>query len=609
MKFWGQQALKYLYWHKPWKKIQTGDFHHLPIEWFVDGQTNASFNCIDRHLDERANKAALIWQGNAPEDAQEISYQKLYDNTCQMANLLKHFGIQKGDVVCIYLPMVPEAIYAMLACSRIGAIHNVIFGGFSAQALQNRIHDSQAKLLITSNYAARGSKIIPYKEVVDEALQNCPSIKNTLVIKHLSKDTTMQKPRDHWYHEYIDSMSKNCSIEWVNSQEPLFILYTSGSTGKPKGIVHSTGGYLTYVAYTYHQLFQHKKDKIHWCTADIGWITGHSYLVYGPLINGSTTVMYEGIPNYPDFSRYWQIIEKHQIQNFYTAPTVLRALRQEGDQWINPSSLQSLEILGSVGESINPDVWQWYFDTIGQKKCPIINTWWQTETGGILMSAEPLLEITTPGSVGKPIHGIKPHIDENGMLFIQSPWPGMMKTIFNDSKRFLEQYFPHPEKGYMTGDGAYLLDNGEYVVNGRLDDVIKVSGHRLGSEELESATVSCAEVNEAAVIGITHSIKGEGIIIFAVAYPDIRIKNELDQKLIQHIRNQIGPIATPEKIFWVPDLPKTRSGKIMRRILRQLVLGNFKDLGDTSTLANPEIIDVIIQKIQEKNEALMHNKL
>jgi acetyl-CoA synthetase len=599
LNFWGKTALKYLHWQKKWLLTQSGDFQNLPIEWFVDGQTNASYNCIDKHLPQHANKTAIIWEGNEPSQSQYISYQELHDKTCQMANLLKSFGIKKGDVVCIYLPMIPEAIYAMLACARIGAIHNVIFGGFSSQALENRINDSNTKLIITANHCPRGGKVIAFKENVDAALKNCPSIQNAIVIKHLDHDTQMQAKRDHWYHELINQFPNTCEVEWVNAQDPLFILYTSGSTGKPKGIVHATGGYLTYVALSYDHLFQHQPHKIHWCTADIGWITGHSYMLYGPLINAATTVMYEGVPNYPDFSRYWQIIDKHQIHNFYTAPTVLRSLRHEGEHWIKPQQLKSLELLGSVGEPINPDVWQWYFDKIGQKRCPIINTWWQTETGGVLLSAEAILHSTTPGSVGKPFQGIETHIDEEGMLYIRKPWPGMMKTIFNDDKRFQEQYFSTPEKGYLTGDSAYQLENEEFVVNGRLDDVIKVSGHRLGSEEIESAAVSHPLVNEAAAIGIPHDIKGEGIVVYVVCFPDTIIDNHFNQKLTMHLREQMGPIATAEAIVCVPDLPKTRSGKIMRRILKKIAMGDYENLGDISTLANPEIIETIINKVKK----------
>lgn len=598
LEFWADIAHKHLYWQTPWTHILQGNFHTPPLHWFVDGQTNACYNCIDRHLEKHAQKTAVIWEGNEIHQSQNISYQMLYENTCQMANLLKYFGVEKGDVVCIYMPMIPEAIYALLACSRIGAIHNVIFGGFSADALENRIADSKAKLIITCNAAPRGDKIIPFKSQVDLALKNCPSVKKVLVIQHLNEDSPMLSNRDYFYHDYIFQMSKNCEVTWMKSQDPLFILYTSGSTGKPKGIVHQTGGYLTYVAYTYAILFAQDANALHWCTADIGWITGHSYLVYGPLLNAATTLIYEGVPNYPNYSRYWQIIDKYQVQNFYTAPTLLRSLRQEGPDWITPYRLDSLKLLGSVGEPINPDVWQWYFDVIGKKRCPLINTWWQTETGGVLMSASPLENETLPGSVGKPLEGIEPYIDADGMLYIQHPWPGMMSTIFNDNERFKKQYLSQAHLGYLTGDSAYQLEQGEYVINGRLDDVIKVSGHRLGSEELESSAVSHPAVNESAVIGVPHPIKGESIIIFAVAYPHTKIDTSLSESLKQHMRQKMGPVATPEKIFWVSDLPKTRSGKIMRRILRKMILGEHDNLGDLSTLANPEIIDSTIRELK-----------
>lgn len=598
LEYWAQAAQQYLYWHTPWKAVLQGDFHSPPLQWFVDGLTNASYNCIDRHLAKYAHKTAILWVGNENYQSKEITYQMLYENTCQMANLLKYFGIQKGDVVCIYMPMIPEAIYALLACSRIGAIHNVIFGGFSADALENRIRDSKAKLIMTSNAARRGSKIIPFKEQVDLALQNCPSVEKVLVIDHVEEPCPMQENRDYFYHEHIHLMAKDCPITWMKSQEPLFILYTSGSTGKPKGIVHATGGYLTYVASTYATLFGQDPNAIHWCTADIGWITGHSYLVYGPLLNAATTLIYEGVPNYPDYSRYWQIIDQYQVQNFYTAPTLLRSLRHEGAEWITPYKLDSLKLLGSVGEPINPDVWQWYFEVIGKQKCPIINTWWQTETGGVLMSASPLQKKTIPGSVGIPLAGIEPYIDAEGMLYIQHPWPGMMSTIFNDFERFKTQYLGQAHLGYLTGDSAYRHELGEYIINGRLDDVIKVSGHRLGSEELESTAVSHPDVNESAVIGVPHPIKGESIIIFAVAYPQIQVNEQLSESVKQHMRQKMGPVATPEQIFWVSDLPKTRSGKVMRRILRKMVLAEDENLGDLSTLANPEVVESIKHELQ-----------
>jgi acetyl-CoA synthetase len=527
--FWGLIGKKYLSWLSPWEILQKGDFENLPVQWFVGGKLNACFNCIDRHLPKHAKKIALIWEGNEPHENLQINYQTLYNKTCQMANLLKAFGVQKSDVVCIYLPMIPEAIYAILACSRIGAIHNVVFGGFSADALANRIHDSQAKLVITSNLSPRGDKKIAFKKNVDLALLTCPSVKNVLVIEHLKASTPMQASRDFWYHEEIQNMSDDCPIEWVDATDPLFILYTSGSTGKPKGIVHATGGYLSYVAYTYDVIFQNQNlNKIHWCTADIGWITGHSYLVYGPLLNAATTVMYEGIPSYPDFSRYWQIIDHYQISNFYTAPTVLRSLRHEGDHWIAPYSLQSLELIGSVGEPINPDIWIWFFDRIGKKRCPIVNTWWQTETGGVLISSSSQNLNSSPGAAGFTMRGIEVYIDSDQMLYIKKPWPGMMQTVFNDFQRFQSQYFSNPLLGYLSGDSAFLNNNQEYIIKGRVDDVIKVSGHRLGSEELESATITHPQVSESAAIGIPHEIKGESILIFAVAFPGTIVNQDLN---------------------------------------------------------------------------------
>lgn len=587
---WEKDAKRLIYWQTPWHTLMQGDFNDLPIHWFSGARTNACFNCIDRHLPNHANKTALIWQGNETKDVKLFSYQMLYESIGQMANVLKKLGVQKKDIVCIYLPMIPEAIIAMLACARIGAIHNVIFGGFAADALKNRINDSKAKWVITVNFSHRGNKITPFKEIIDNALEDCPSIEKVLVIKQSQMETPWNPQKDIWLHDIATQVNNICEIEWMDANDPLFILYTSGSTGKPKGIVHATGGYLVYVASTYQRVFLPKEHSIHWCTADLGWITGHSYLLYGPLLNGGTTLIYEGVPNYPDYSRFWQIIEKFKVSQFYTSPTALRSLRLQGDTWITPYNLNSLEVLGSVGEPINPAVWEWYYSTIGQRKCPIVNTWWQTETGGMMLSATAKDTKFEPGSVGKPLPGIEVLLDEESMLFIKKPWPGMMLGIYQDEDRFKKQYFDNPEKGYLTGDSCYQDSHGEYHVTGRLDDVIKVSGHRLGTEELESAFVAHHGICEAAVVGIPHDIKGECIVAFLIAFEDIIPNQSFEEEIILHLRQQIGPIATPQKVIWVRELPKTRSGKIMRRILKKIATAQYDDLGDTSTLTDPNVI-------------------
>jgi acetyl-CoA synthetase len=466
--FFANQAKHFLEWFEPWEHIVNGRFQEPPIHWFLNGRMNMSYNCIDRHLPEHAHKKAIIWEGNSPNEHKIYTYQQLHDEVCRIANILKSYNIQKGDVVCIYMPMIPEAIFAMLACSRVGAIHNVIFGGFSSQSLANRIQDSNAKFLFTANAAYRGQKLIPFKDIVDDALKDCPSIKNVLVVQRLDMATKLKANRDFWYHEALKNVDNHCPAEPMRSQDPLFILYTSGSTGKPKGIVHGTGGYALHVAMSYYYLFNHQPHTKHWCTADIGWITGHSYTVYGPLLNASTTVIYESVPNYPNFSRYPEIIERYQVTNFYTAPTALRSLRHEGNANIQSFNLTSLELLGSVGEPINPEVWLWYFETFGQKCCPIVNTWWQTESGGILLSPLPSDPYFIPGAVGKPFFGISPKITNNNMLYIKQPWPGLLQTIFNDQKRLIDTYLPEPELGYLTGDGATLIDE-QFHIQGRLD--------------------------------------------------------------------------------------------------------------------------------------------
>jgi acetyl-CoA synthetase len=597
--FFANQAKLFLDWFQSWDHIISGRFQAPPVYWFMNGQLNMSYNCIDRHLPQYADKTAIIWEGNSSAEQKTYTYQQLHDEVCRIANILKSNNIQKGDVVCIYMPMIPEAIFAMLACCRIGAIHNVIFGGFSSQSLANRIQDSKAKFLFTANAAYRGKKLIPFKDIVDDALKDCPSIKHVLVVQRTDYPTKLHSNRDLWYQDALKNVDKHCPAEPMLSQDPLFILYTSGSTGKPKGIVHGTGGYALHVAMSYYYLFNQQAHTKHWCTADIGWITGHSYTVYGPLLNASTTVIYESVPNYPNFSRYPEIIERYQVTNFYTAPTALRSLRHEGNAIIESFNLSSLELLGSVGEPINPEVWLWYFETFGQKRCPIINTWWQTESGGILLSPLPSDPYFIPGAAGKPFFGISPQINKKNILYIQHPWPGLLQTIFNDKQRLIDSYLPEPELGYLTGDGATHIDE-QIHIQGRLDDVIKVSGHRLGTEELESAFVEHIAVSESAVIGTPHPIKGEAIIAFIVPQKHIQCDNKLTQLLKTHIRQSLGPIAQPEHIIWVNNLPKTRSGKIMRRILKKISSHDLENFGDTSSLAEPHVIKEIIHAFEKQ---------
>ena len=604
-KFWGEQAHKFISWSKPWEAVTKGDFNSLDVNWFINGKLNACYNCVDRHLAKNKDKVAIIWEGNDPKNSKKITYNELYKQVCKFANVLKKLNIKKGDRVCIYLPMIPEAIIAILSCARIGAIHNVVFGGFSAEALKTRILDSDCRLLITADQGVRGEKTIPLKANCDLALETCPDVTHSIIIKHTGSKINWDKDRDRWYHEEMDSVNDICPIEEMDANDPLFILYTSGSTGKPKGILHSTGGYLLYVAMTHHYIFDYHQNDIFWCSADLGWITGHSYLVYGPLANGATTLLFEGVPNYPSFSRYWEIIDKHRVNIFYTSPTAIRALRREGDEWVTKTNRSSLKLLGTVGEPINPDAWEWYFNIVGEKRCPIVNTWWQTETGGILLSEFPGATPLMPGSVGWPFFGIAPEIvdtqgntvkdNEQGRLIIKKPWPGCMQTIYGNHDRFINAYFRDVPGNYLTGDVAYVTQEKNYWIIGRSDDVIKVSGHRISTEEIESALVSHPGISEAAVIGIPHEIKGESIYAFVTPMININTNDSLKAELIQHVRTKIGPLATPDHIQWAPALPKTRSGKIMRRILRKIASNDLDDLGDTSTLADPNIIDQLIK--------------
>lgn len=602
--FWALQAKK-LTWTKPWTKVVQGSFKTLDVQWFVNGKLNACYNCIDRHLNTKAQQVALIWEGNSPDESRSLTYAELHDYVCRFANVLKGLGVKKGDRVCIYLPMIPELIVAILACARIGAIHSIVFAGFSPAALKSRILDANCEVVITADEGLRGDKVVPLKKNCDDALRDCPDVKHVLVIERTGNRVLWHEGRDRRYHDEMSKADSICPVEEMDASDPLFILYTSGSTGKPKGIVHATGGYLVYVAITHQYVFDYHPGDIYWCTADIGWITGHSYGVYGPLLNGATSILFEGIPSYPTYSRYWEIIDKHQVNILYTAPTAIRALRKEGDHWLTKSSRKSLKLLGTVGEPINPEVWEWYFNIVGQGQCPIVDTWWQTETGGILISPLPGATSLIPGSATRPFFGIQPEIvDErgasievgaSGRLVIKQPWPGLMQTIYGDHQRFYETYFKDVPGSYLTGDGAYQDEFGNFTITGRLDDVIKVSGHRIGTEEIESALISHAAVAEAAVVGIPDELTGESIFAFVTTQADITPTEDLKTQLIQHVRNVIGPIAKIAQIQWAESLPKTRSGKIMRRILRKIANHDIENLGDISTLADPSVIEQLIQ--------------
>ncbi|MCH9689473.1 MAG: acetate--CoA ligase [Gammaproteobacteria bacterium] len=594
--FWDEQAKAYISWETPWHTTRTGDFSTYDISWFVGGKLNACYNCVDRHLETRGHQTALIWEGNHPDEQQYLTYFELHEQVCRLANVLKALGVEAGDRVGIYLPMVPEALIAMLATARIGAVHSVVFGGFSAEALANRLNDAACKLLITADGSYRGDKQIAFKATVDEALLLSPTVQQVLVVKRTGADIAWNTSRDIWYHEALDAVSSHCEPVWMDSDAPLFILYTSGSTGKPKGILHSTGGYLVYAAMTYALVFDSQEDDIYWCTADVGWITGHSYGVYGPLANGTSVLLYEGLPNYPTPARCWEMIDRHQVTVFYTAPTALRSLRCEGDKFLDTSQRTSLRLLGSVGEPINPDVWVWYHTVVGKGRCPIVNTWWQTETGGILITPLPGAMTLEAASAGKPFFGIVPDIVA-GKLVIKTPWPGMMKTVYGDKSRFITTYLSEVPGAYLTGDLARINTSGHYFIKGRSDDVIQVSGHRLGTEELESALVSSPEVSEAAVVGVPDVIKGESIYAFVTLKAGAVATDELKKALIAHVRVVIGPIATLDTIQWSDRLPKTRSGKIMRRLLRQIASGQTSDFGDVSTLAEPAVIQQLLEAL------------
>ena len=609
--FWEKEG-KRINWINPYTKIKdvTWSNKDVNIKWFYDGTLNASYNCIDRHLLDKSDQIAIIWEGDDPNESKKITYKELHQKVSKFANMMKHFGVQKGDRVTIYMPMIPEAAYAMLACSRIGAIHSVVFGGFSPDALAGRILDCDSKFLITADEGIRGGKIVPLKINSDKALEQCPDVKNVFVVKRTGGDIEMKEDRDVWYHEAVELVGDECPPEEMNAEDPLFILYTSGSTGKPKGVLHTTGGYIVYASYTHEIIFDYHDKDIYWCTADVGWVTGHSYIVYGPLANGATTLMFEGVPNYPSNSRFWEICDKHSVNIFYTAPTAIRALMKEGDAPVKSTSRKSIRLLGTVGEPINPEAWMWYFNIVGEKKCPIVDTWWQTETGATLISPLPGATDLKPGSASKPLPGVRPALldsegnilegENEGNLCIADSWPGQMRTVYGDHKRFIETYFSQYDGYYFTGDGCKRDKEGYYWITGRVDDVINVSGHRMGTAEVESALVSHGKVSEAAVVGFPHEIKGQGIYAYVTLNAGENGNEEIRKELINWVRKEIGPIASPDLIQFAPNLPKTRSGKIMRRILRKIAENDYSELGDTSTLAEPMVVDELIENRQNK---------
>ena len=605
--FWGEQG-KRIHWIEPYTRVKDVSYGpgDVNIRWFYDGTLNASANCLDRHLSARGGQTAIIWEGDDPANSKRITYNELHREVCKFANVLKAEGAKKGDRVTIYLPMIPEIAVAVLACARIGAVHSVIFGGFSPDSIAGRIQDCDSNVVVTADEGVRGGRLIPLKGNVDKALESCPSIEKCIVVRHTGGEVGWEDGRDVWYHEAMEGASEDCPAEAMSAEDPLFILYTSGSTGKPKGVLHTTGGYMVYASMTHEYVFDYRDGDIYWCTADVGWITGHSYIIYGPLANGATTLMFEGLPNYPDASRFWQVCDKHEVNIFYTAPTAIRALMREGDGPVEATDRSSLRLLGSVGEPINPEAWLWYHNVVGGGRCPIVDTWWQTETGGILITPLPGATPLKPGSATRPFFGVRPEVvdaDGNtldgacaGNLCIADSWPGQMRTVFRDHKRFVETYFSTFSGRYFTGDGCRRDEDGYYWITGRVDDVLNVSGHRLGTAEIESALVAHARVAEAAVVGYPHDIKGQGIYAYVTLVLGEDPTDELRRELVQWVRKEIGPIATPDLIQWAPGLPKTRSGKIMRRILRKIAANEQDQLGDTTTLADPAVVDDLVEQ-------------
>ena len=610
--FWGDMAKEFLSFDKEWDKVSNWHFgaDDVSIKWFEGAKLNVTYNCIDRHLPERAEQTAIIWESDDPDKSEHISYQQLSNNVNRFANVLKARGVKKGDRVCIYMPMIPEAAYAMLACARIGAIHSVVFGGFSPEALKDRILDSDCQIVITADEGVRGGKHVPLKCNADKAVAHCPNVHTVLVIQHTKGSIDWNDRHDVWYHEIAETVSTDCAPEVMDAEDPLFILYTSGSTGKPKGVQHTTAGYLLYTAVTHKYTFDYKEGDIYWCTADVGWITGHSYILYGPLANGATTLMFEGIPSYPDASRFWQVVDKHQVNIFYTAPTAIRALMSEGDEPVKKTSRASLRLLGSVGEPINPEAWEWYYNVVGDARCPIVDTWWQTETGGFMITPLPGATALKPGSASRPFFGVKPNLmdpegnimegEASGALVISASWPAQMRTIYGDHERFIDTYFKTYPGHYFTSDGCRRDADGYYWITGRVDDVLNVSGHRLGTAEIESALVLHQAVAEAAVVGFPHDIKGQGIYAYVTLVKGVEATDELKTELVKQVRKEIGPIATLDFIQWAPGLPKTRSGKIMRRILRKIASNELDNMGDTSTLADPSVVEELIENRENK---------
>jgi acetyl-CoA synthetase len=608
--FWAEQSDQFLTWQHPWEKLNSTNFAKAEASWFVGGKLNVTVNCIDRHLEDHSDQTAIIWEADDPSEHSEITYAELHKQVSKFGNLLRELGVKKGDPVCIYMPMIPEAAYAMLACARIGAIHSVVFGGFSPEALKDRILDCDCRVVITADEGIRGGKKIPLKQNADKAINNCPDVRHCIVVKRTGGSIDWSETRDIDYNQAIKDISADCDPEWMNSEDPLFVLYTSGSTGKPKGVVHTTAGYLLMTAMTHKYTFDYKPGDVYWCTADVGWITGHSYILYGPLCNAGTTLMFEGVPTYPDASRFWQVVDKHQVNQFYTAPTAIRALMGAGKEFVESTSRSSLKLLGTVGEPINPEAWEWYYRVVGEQKCPIVDTWWQTETGAHMLTPLPGAMPIKPGSATLPFFGVEPVLldtdgneiqgEGEGLLMIKRSWPSQIRSVFNNHQRCIDTYFKDYPNYYFTGDGARRDKDGYFWITGRVDDVLNVSGHRLGTAEIESALVLHEAVAEAAVVGFPHEIKGQGVFCYVTLMDNVIPTETLKRELINLCASEIGPIAKPDEILWTKALPKTRSGKIMRRILRKLAVGEVNELGDISTLADPCVVDELIEAIKAK---------